>query len=126
MTITFYVGFRSQPEESVALRLSYNNKLHENTTVTIPLQYHNEVSWSVNVDTAAYHDSQEFEYSYIYINDIRNEQIDFCKRSTLSLKKLETKHIDVIDQWRDDSHYEDVFSSRPFLTVLNPPRERVK
>ncbi len=126
MTINFYVGFRSQPGQSVALKLGHTNKLKDISTIELPLHYLNETYWSVTLDTGDFEDAEEFEYSYIYRDTNRGEQIEFCKHSFLNLKKLDVKQLDVIDEWRDDSLFEDVFTSKPFVSVLNQGREKAK
>ncbi len=126
MTINFYVGFRSQPGQSVALKPVCFNKQNEIRAIEIPLLYLNEAYWHLPLDTDELELSDEFEYSYIYRDLNRGEEIEFCKRSSLNTKKLDVKQLDVVDDWRDDSLFEDVFSSKPFVTVLNQGKEKVK
>ncbi len=126
MTINFYVGFRSQPGQTVALKLGHYNKHNDLTTIEILLNYLNESYWNVSLDTDDYELADEIEYSYIYRDATRGEQFEFCKRSSLNIKKVDAENMDVIDEWRDDSLFEDVFTSLPFTSVLIQGREKVK
>jgi 4-alpha-glucanotransferase len=126
MTINFYVGFRSQQGQSVGIKIGYQTKERELKTIEIPLQYLNDYYWHVMLDLSEYEIEDEFEYSYIYRDSNRGEQIEFCKNSLVNIKKTEVKAVDIIDDWRDDTLFRDVFTSKPFISVLNPVKEKVK
>ncbi len=126
MIINFYVGFRSQHGQSIALKIVPVNKNITEKAIEFPLSYLNESYWHVAIKRSALALTDEFEYSYIYRDVNRGEEKTFCKNSALSIKKIEAKRLDIIDEWKEDNVYADVFSSKPFTTVFNQFKEKVK
>ncbi|HSN59671.1 MAG TPA: 4-alpha-glucanotransferase, partial [Ferruginibacter sp.] len=126
MIINFYVGFRSQHGQSIALKIIPVNKNVAEQAIELPLSYLNESYWHVAIKRSELPVTDEFEYSYIYRDANRGEEIVFCKNSVLTVKKIEAKRLDIIDEWRDDNVFADVFSSKPFTTVFNQFKEKVK
>lgn len=126
MTINFYVGFRSQQGQSVDIKIEYTTKGGELKTIERPLRYLNESYWHLMLDLSGFDVPDEFDYRYTYRDSNNGEQFDFCKNSAISLKKLESKSLNILDDWRDDSLFPDVFLSKPFVSVLNQGKEKVK
>ncbi len=126
MTIYFYVGFRSLPGQSVALKLALHDREKGSDTTEIPLQYLDETYWRLVLNTTDYELADEIEYSYIFRDPAKHEEVEFCKNSIVNLKKVDAKVLNIVDEWRDDTVYEDVFTSIPFTTVLSQGKEKVK
>ncbi|MBC7867750.1 MAG: 4-alpha-glucanotransferase, partial [Gloeobacteraceae cyanobacterium ES-bin-316] len=126
MILNFYVGFRSQHGQSVAVKII---PLHKNETqhpIEIPLKYLNESYWFINIKLGDLNIGDDFEYSYIYRDEQSGAVKEFCKGSFISLKKIEQKKVDIIDEWKEGNAYAAVFSSKPFVTVFNQAKEKVK
>ncbi len=121
MVINFYVGFRSEYNQSITIKIVIGEK-----AIELPLHYLNESYWHATIKTAAIDIADEFEYSYIYRDANSGDQKEFCKNTLVNIKKLDAKKLDITDEWKQEEIYPDVFASRPFATVLNQVKEKIK
>ena len=126
MILNFYVGFRSIQGQSVAIKIIPHSKNNISHPIELPLQYLNESFWHLSLKASELDIAGEVEYSYIFRDSNNGQVIEFCKNSILHLKKITNKRIDIIDEWRDDPIFDNVFSSKPFPTVFNHLREKIK
>lgn len=126
MNLNFFVGFRSQQGQSIGLKIIDTSKTGEQKSIEYPLHYLNDAYWKAAFNTSKHQIADEFEYSYIYRDANNGTEIEFCKNSTLSIKKLSEKWLNIIDEWNDRPQYADVFASKPFATVFNHLKEKIK
>lgn len=126
MTINFYVGFKSEYNQSIAIKIVPLSKDTNLKAIELPLHYLNDSYWHVTLKTAALNIEDEFEYSYIYRDQVKGELKEFCKNTLVNIKKRPIKKLDIIDEWKEDGLYAAVFSSRPFSTVFNQIKNKVK
>ncbi len=126
MTLNFYVGFRSLHGQSLVVKIIAPSKNDVAQQIELPLQYLNESYWHLAVKASELGIGDELTYSYIFRDSNNGEVKEFCKNSRVALKKIKQKKIDIIDEWKDEAAFENVFSSKPFATVFNKIKEKVK
>lgn len=126
MIINFYVRFRSEYGQKIRLRVSApeNSDLQEATEW--PLSYLNEHFWHLELDTDVSILPAEFTYSYIFSDNNSGNEIEFCGHTYLNPGKYKVKQLDVVNEWRDEQFYPHVFSTKPFTTVFNKVKDKVK
>ncbi len=126
MVIHFYVGFRSLHGQSVAVRITSVDKEAVLKTIEIPLHYLNESYWHVSLAKAELDLADDFEYTYIFRDERTGEEKWFCRNSTANTKKVDAKILEIIDEWTDDAPLAEVFATKPFETVFNVVKEKIK
>ncbi|MEX1202689.1 MAG: 4-alpha-glucanotransferase [Ferruginibacter sp.] len=126
MMIHFYVGFRSEHGQSIAIKIVGFTKEGGLTVIELPLHFLNDGYWHLILDTASVQLSDEFEYTYIFRDSNRNEEKEFCKNSSVNLQKFKVKCIDIIDEWNDVDFHKEVFSSTPFTDVFRSTPHKLK
>jgi 4-alpha-glucanotransferase len=126
MTIHFYVGFKSEYNQSIAIRIVPLSKDTPLKPIELPLHYLNDSYWHVGLKSSTLNIEDEFEYSYIYRDLVKGELKEFCKNTLVNIKKFPFKKLDIIDDWKEDGFYEDVFASKPFSTVFSQIKNKVK
>jgi 4-alpha-glucanotransferase len=125
MTINFYVAFASDYGQTLAIKIFSFNKKGDLRAIELPLQYHNESYWHIQVDTEDNDIAHEFEYSYIFRDANTGQEKEFSKSTPLNTKKMDAAELNIVDEWNDTKIYPDVFSSIPFSTVFHH-KEKVK
>lgn len=125
MTINFYVAFASRYGQSLAIKIFSFTKKGDLKAIELPLQYHNESYWHIQIDTEEQEIAHEFEYSYIFRDNNSGVEKEFSKSTPIHIKKLDIELLNIVDEWNDDKIYPDVFSSIPFSTVFHN-KEKVK
>lgn len=126
MIINFYVGFSSEYGQSIAIKMVGLTKDGGVSSIELPLHFLNDAYWHLAFDASLHDLSDEFEYTYILRDTTRNEEKEFCKNTPISLHKLKLKQLDIVDEWKDVEHYNDVFSSIPFTKVFNQNSSKLK
>ena len=126
MTINFYVGFRSEFNQTITITILPVTQDNTIKAIEIPLHYLNESIWSATIKTGALNIEDEFTYTYTFRDNNTGAYKEFCKNTLVNTKKLTHKKLDIIDQWQDEDLYTDVFISKPFATVFNQVKEKVK
>ncbi|RYY45891.1 MAG: 4-alpha-glucanotransferase, partial [Chitinophagaceae bacterium] len=119
MTINFYVAFQSSYGQSLTLKMTGFNKKGDMQLQLFPLDYLNDFYWKVSIDTDIFDEFDEVEYSY-HLKDENTGEERELQRNTLNFKKLSSHNIDIVDEASTDRIYEDVFSSKPFMSVFKP------
>ncbi|RYY71161.1 MAG: 4-alpha-glucanotransferase [Chitinophagaceae bacterium] len=125
MTINFYVAFQSSYGQSLAIKIFSSDKKGDVVLTELPLHYLNEDYWFLSLDTNDHHISDQFEYSYLYKDNNIGIEREFSKSTPINLKKLGTDRLDIVDEWKDENFYEEVFASTPFVSVFQQ-KEKVK
>ncbi len=125
MIINFFVGFRSQNGQSIAIKIISLNKESGLKVVELPLHYLDASFWHAAIKCSELEITDEFEYTYIFRDQNNGEVKEFCRNTAINIKKVETKNLDIVDEWKEDI-YADLFSSKPFVTVFNQKIEKVK
>ena len=126
MILNFYVAFRSLHGQSVAVKIITPTNTDVSHPVELPLHYFNGSFWHLSLKAADLDIDDQLEYSYIFRDSNTGETREFCKNTKLSLKKIKHKKIDIIDEWRDATFFDNVFLSKPFATVFNLQKEKIK
>jgi 4-alpha-glucanotransferase len=126
MIINFYVGFSSEYGQSIAIKMVGFTKDGVVASIELPLHFLNDAYWHLAFDASLHDLSDEFEYTYIFRDNTRNEEKEFCKNTPISLHKLKLKQLDIVDEWKDVEYYNDVFSSIPFAKVFNQNPSKFK
>lgn len=126
MIINFYVRFQSEYGQKIELRVTApeNNDLQQNTAW--PMSYLNEQFWHVALNTDVDVLPAEFTYSYLFSDSNKGEEIEFCRHTYLNPGKFKVKQLDIVNEWREEQFYPDVFLSKPFTTVFNKEKEKIK
>ena len=126
MTINFYVGFRSEFNQTITIAILPILEDNTSEAIEIPLHYLDDSTWHVTIKTSEFDIEDEFEYTYTFRDNNNGTQKEFCKNTIVNIKKLNTKKLDIADQWQEEDSYADVFLSKPFATVFNQVKEKVK
>jgi 4-alpha-glucanotransferase len=126
MIIHFFVAFRSEFNQTIALNIQPLTHNNNTEAIKIPLHYLNESYWHATIKTSDFQIDDAFEYSYIFNDYNTGSQKEICKKNIINTKKLTSKKLDIVDDWQEEDAFADVFQSKPFATVFNQVKEKLK
>lgn len=126
MVINFYVRFKSTQGQSVAIKIVPIHKKDVPDPIEVPLNYLDNSSWHVAVKTSELGIADEFHYYYIFRDSNTGEEKFFCKNVAMFITKLGVKRLDIIDEWQDEYYLADIAASKPFATVFNQLKTKLR
>lgn len=118
MIIRFYIKYHTNYGQAIQMKIIPDEKDVLKDPLLLPLQYLNETSWQLSVDTDTTIIPDKFSYAYQLLENgnilqsLKNEQY-------ISLKKLKADEIEILDEWVSADMHEDLYHTRPFKKLLS-------
>jgi 4-alpha-glucanotransferase len=124
MRVDFYLRFRTQFGQSLAVMGNVQALGMNEVSEAQPLRFFNEEFWhtSIELDASEYN---SLHYRYVFINENGEAKKEAEKDRVIDLRKI-TSDVVVIDNWNDESFYENAFLSAPFREVYLRDRSKAK
>lgn len=124
MKIDFYLRFRTQFGQSLAVAGNIPALGNQEIAKALPLRFFNEEFWyaSIEIDPS---ENLSIQYRYVFSNEKGETKLEAEKGRSIEIKK---KHDDVmvIDTWNDESFIENAFYTTPFKNVLLKESKKIK
>lgn len=115
MRIDFYLRFRTQFGQKLAIVGNISALGYNDTANALPLSFFNEDFWhaSIEIDPTEHN---SLHYRYVFTNSNGEVKKEAEKERIIDLRK-NNSDIVVIDTWNDESFYENAFLTAPFTGV---------
>ncbi|MEI2749438.1 MAG: 4-alpha-glucanotransferase [Ferruginibacter sp.] len=126
MVIHFYIKFRTQYGQSLAIQFSNPDNTEDIPVAEISLQYLNDEYWHGSFEPTADQQKQTIYYQYTLKEAGQVIQSDFWPNRSLNLKKIDIDKLNVFDDWQNIPFYQNVFNSRAFAKVFDEHRAKPK
>lgn len=124
MKIDFYLRFRTQFGQTLAVAGNIPALGNQEIVKALPLRFFNEEFWyaSIEIDPS---ENLSIQYRYVFSNEKGETKLEAEKGRSIEIKK---KHDDVmvIDTWNDESFIENAFYTTPFKNVLLKESKKIK
>ena len=106
MLMQFFLKYTTRYGQNISLNIKLSDRV-----LSLPMKYHNEQYWMLDLDTTIVSDVDQIEY-YYEILDGTNSFRDLCHQRSISLKKNQAKRLVIHDDWQGKPMPNDVFKSR--------------
>src|SRR5438309_4417680 len=120
MTIRFYLRFRTQVGQQLAVRGTFANDGSESE---VPMQYANQDFWTATVELDATAVSI-FRYHYVFSTEAGDVIMEGERHRKIELDKKNAVPVTAIDTWNDQGFFENAFYSAPFKDVFFAKRDK--
>ena len=116
MRIDFYLRFRTQFGQKLAIVGNISALGYNDTANALPLSFFNEDFWhaSIEIDPTEHN---SLHYRYVFTNSNGEVKKEAEKERIIDLRK-NNSDIVVIDTWNDESNHENAFYTTPFTEVF--------
>lgn len=119
MTIHFYLRFQSSFGQNFFISGNIPELGDNNLSKAIPLSYLNDEFWHLILDVPKH--TNTFTYKYIIRHSDGSETIEWALDRSVTVGKLQTSELQLVDTWNYPGDYENVFYTQPFLQTLLKP-----
>lgn len=119
MIVHFYLKYKTNYGQSLIIRVEKEGVENDQEYREWELKYLNDEFWYLKTDAARLGSEEIIRYRYILRDQHGNEKWDMCSGRSISLKKIESEELYVIDDWQEYGYEESVYATKPFSQVFD-------
>ncbi|HCY88687.1 MAG TPA: 4-alpha-glucanotransferase [Chitinophagaceae bacterium] len=122
MICHFHIKFNTHYGQNLVIRIAEGKGPFSEQATELSMEYLDDSYWYAAVDVSAIGITDHLQYQYVVREHGKPDAWDNCKNRHISIKKLETDEVYVVDDWQEYLFTQQVFHSKPFEDVFTGPK----